>query len=136
MYTKIYQCITTNGTANSSITYFFFVLQTCDVDVDRVASEGHSSPSILVTGNAGEERAQYFICCEKRILLESRGMKEAVINLMSVFYVFDLAYPKELAAILIFIQNYILGFKDSRKLPLSVQKLICNLNRLNAESQD
>ena len=74
------------------------MLQTCDVDVDRVASGGHSSPSILVTGTPGQESAHYFICVEKRILLESRAMKEAVINLMSVFYVLDLAYPKELAA--------------------------------------
>ena len=63
----------------------FFVLQTCgEIDV-RVASERHSSPFILVTGTPGEECAQYFICSEKRILLETRRMKEAVLNLMSVF---------------------------------------------------
>ena len=57
----MYQCITNNGTTQLTtqlkITYSFFVLQTCDVDIDKVAGEGQSSPFILVTSTPGEEKS-------------------------------------------------------------------------------
>ena len=45
------------------------------------------------------------------------------VNLMSVF-VFDLAYSKELPAVLIFVQNYIFEFQDSSNFEFFVQKVV------------
>ena len=99
------------------------MLQTCDVD--RVASEGQSSPLCPV-----------FHFLQEKHTIEKSWDERSRAESHVCFYVSDLAYSKELAAMLIFIEKYIFDFKDSLKLPFSAPKLICNLNCLNSEAQD
>ena len=45
-------------------------LQNCDVDLDQeVAGVEQTAPFLLITGNAGSENSQIFICCENDILI-------------------------------------------------------------------
>ena len=60
-------------------------------------------------------------------------MTEVVLVLVAVFHTFNLEYTKGVSAILIFIDKYAFGFNDQRKVPMTVQKLITNLNSLESE---
>ena len=54
-------------------------------------------PFIAVTGKAGTEAAQYFIICENSVLLESKSLRDAFVDLIATYYVFDIAYPRSVA---------------------------------------
>ena len=72
------------------MTSSFSVLQTCDIDVEKVVSEGRASPFTLIAGTAGEESSHYYICCKQEVLVEPQSMMEAVLVLLAVFHTFDL----------------------------------------------
>lgn len=73
-------------------------LQTLDVelenDIDEVAQK---EPYILITGKAGDKGAQYFICAEKKLTVESRSLRDAFLDLICTYYVFNISYPKSIA---------------------------------------
>ena len=52
------------------------------------------APYIVVTGCPGEETAQFHICAEARVLLDSKSLRDAVVDLITAFYIFNLQYPK------------------------------------------
>ena len=57
-------------------------------------------------------------------------MKDAVIDLMATYYVFDIAYPTALVPLHIFFQHYVCGIKDLQPVPASTARLISNLSKL------
>ena len=74
-----------------------------------------SAPFIVITGMRGSEEAQYFICAEKAIILESRVICEAVLDLICCYFVYHICYPKSLNTILVYLQHFVLGVKDRQK---------------------
>ena len=71
------------------------LLQTCDVDLDtEVGKTSQSAPYIIITGEAGQETTQYFIACEKAIFTEAKSILDAVVDLLAVYYVSNIAYPR------------------------------------------
>ena len=104
-------------------------MQSCDVDLDsEVEKIRQAAPYIAITGKPGTENAQYFIVCESMIGTESKSMKDAVIDLLATYYVFDIAYPTGLVSVLVFFQQYIMEIKDQQ--PTSTAKLLSNLSKL------
>lgn len=97
----------------------------------EVTSIEQAAPYIAITGTAGDENAQFIVCSEKQIVLESSSMRDAVLNLMASYFVFDIAYPKGLSAILIFIQHEIFGITDNQNIPMSAAKLMGNFKKLD-----
>lgn len=78
-------------------------------------------------GKPGTTNCQYMIACESFVLTESKSFKDSLIDLISAYYVFDIAYPKPLASCLIFFQHFVFDLKDSQLVPLSTSTLIANL---------
>lgn len=88
-----------------------------------------TSPFITITGVAGDENCQFFICGEKDVFLESKTLKDAIIDLVAFYFVFDVAYPKYLNAILLFFQHYVFKLTDNQVVPMQVTKLVGNLKK-------
>ena len=89
-----------------------------------------SEPLIAVTGTPGQHDCQVFICAEKSIFLESQSLKDSIIDLIAVYFIFNIAYPKYLDAILLFFQHFVFKIKDQQRLPNSTVKLIGNLQKI------
>ena len=80
-----------------------FFVQTCDVNLtEEVRNIRHSPPYIAITGRPGDDDAQYFLCCEQSILIESKSFLDVIIDMMSSYYVFDINYPQHLFAVFLF----------------------------------
>ena len=72
---------------------------------------------------------QFFIAVEKHVLLESRCINTALLDMMSVYFTFDIAYPKPLYSLLLFIQRFVLNIRDSQPVPNNVTVLVTALSK-------
>ena len=89
-----------------------------------------SVPFILVTGKPGTDASQIFICCEGQIYIESKSMKDALFDLISTYFIFDIAYPKSLCSVLMFLQHHVFNLHDDQMASSTVKTLVANLEKL------
>ena len=90
-----------------------------------------SAPYILQTRIVvADENSQLFVCCEQAIYVESSSVKDVIIALISTYFVYDIAYPKPLNAIFLFLQPYVFKLIDNQPLPPATLKLVGNLKKL------
>lgn len=107
-------------------------VQNCDLNLEEEVSKlAQPMPFIVVVGHVGKENTQYFISCETT-LIESKGYKEAVTDLIVTYYVYDISYPKSLMPLYMFLQHYVMGLKDQQPVPNTTIKLISNLRKVDA----
>ena len=93
-------------------TYFYW-MQTCDIDMDdEIHKNSQKAPYVIAIGEHGKDITQYFIICEQAQLCECKSLLDSLIDLIATFYVFDIAYPSQLAAVFLFLQQSVLGIKD------------------------
>ena len=83
---------------------------------------------MLFTGEPGEANAQYLVCCECDVLLESKTVQELVLDLIATYFVFNIEYPKSMRAFLLFFQHIVFSLKDDQALPAAVANLVTSLN--------
>lgn len=57
-------------------------------------------------------------------------MKDVIIDLISTYYVYDIAYPKLLNAIFLFLQHCVFKLEDYQPLPPATLKLVGNLKKI------
>jgi len=86
-----------------------------------------SEPYLVVTGSPGDENCQFLVCCEQDIFLESESVKDAIIDLISTYYVFNIAYSKPLNVVYIFLQHFVFNMTDDQTVPPATMKLVGNL---------
>ena len=86
------------------------------------------APYVIAIGEHGKDNTQYFIICEQAQLCECKSLLDSLIDLLATFYVFDIAYPSQLAAVFLFLQQSVLGIKDSQVPPPCLMKLLSNLS--------
>ena len=107
-------------------------MQTCDIDVDgEVSKIQQSEPYLVMTGSPDDENCQFLVCCEQALYMESESVKDAIIDLISTYYAYNISYPKPLNAIYIFLQHYIFEMTDEQPVPPATMKLVGNLRRIN-----
>ena len=107
---------------------YYLTLQDCDVNLEEeVRKIKQAAPYIIITGEAGSESAQYYVCCESKTWIESKNLKDSLTDLLATYYVFDIAYPSALAPMFIFMQHFVWGVNDEQVVPTSTGKLISNL---------
>ena len=82
-------------------------------------------------GMPGDDNAQFFVCCEQSVLVESKTVKDSIVDLIGTYFVFDITYPKPLSAILLFFQHFVFNLKDSQTLPMATSKMVSNLSKIN-----
>ena len=121
-----------NNQYTKSLNYSLnFILQSCELDLDEEISKvEQSEPFIVVTSKLGSATSQIFICCEGEMFLESKSMRDAIVDLMSVYYVFDISYPKPLCAMMIFLQHHVFSLEDQQTVPPALKTLISNLQKM------
>ena len=95
----------------------------------EVSSILQSAPYIITVGIAGESSFQIFICAEQEVLIESKTLQDSLIDLIATYFVFDISYPKSLAAIYLFFQHYIFNLKDKQNVPNATALLVRNLQK-------
>ncbi len=96
----------------------------------EVHSLKQAAPFLVFSGEPGTESAQYFVACEQNLLCESKSVLDSIVDLIATYYVFDIAYPKAIAPVIMFIQSYVFGLKDSQVVPTSTAKLVANLSKM------
>lgn len=97
-------------------------------DIDEELNVPFSAPCILMVETS---EATTYVIVEGASLVQSTDIQTALIDLYSAYFVFDIAYPVEVAPVLIFMQHYIFGLKDSQKIPVSVATTVATMHRLN-----
>ena len=108
-----------------------FILQSCDIDIDSEISEvTQSEPFLLLTGQPGMENSQVFICCEGQLYLESKSIKDALLDLISTYFVFDIVYPKNLRNVLLFNQHFAFDLPDQQPVSSALSTFVTNLQKL------
>lgn len=83
----------------------------------------------MIVGYKGEN-PQYFVCAEKKILCQTVKIKEAFLDIIAVYYVYNISYPKFSSVVLLFFQQYVFNIKDSQIIPIPLIRLISSLNAL------
>ena len=75
-----------------------------------------------------EESNQYFILIEQSTFCQVPSLQLAPIILFSSYYVFNLAYSKQVQKILYFVHDYILGMPDALKWPGTYLAVASDIN--------
>ena len=64
-----------------------FAFNKPDIDLDTEVSKiEKSAPFLVWTGTAGDENAEFYVCCEQSVLTESKTVRDAVIDLMASYH--------------------------------------------------
>ena len=92
-----------------------FLISQGTVNLDEEAERLPSFPQVIRLGH--DESAQYYIVVEKKVLLESANIQESILDLISTYFCFDIAYPRQLYPVFLFIQHIILNIMDKQKVP-------------------
>ncbi len=93
---------------------YIHLLQDTDGNIEKtVATIKQAAPWLALFGKPGTENAQFFIVAESVIRSESKTLLEAFLDLIATYYVYDIAYPKALAALFIFFQHFVFGLKTT-----------------------
>ena len=74
------------------------------------------------------------MCGEKNIICESKSFLDAIMDLVCVYYIFDIIYPKSLCGIFLFFQHHVFKLKDEQVSPPCLSKLLSNLSSLQTET--
>ena len=74
-------------------------------------------------------RTVKFFCAEKNVFLESKTIMDAVIDLISFYFVYDITYPRYVNSILMFFQHYVFQLTDKQPVSAPLTKLIGNLKK-------
>lgn len=70
----------------------------------------------------------YFLIADKTILDSQDQLVDCMVDLIAIYYVYNIEYPKPLNATLLFIQHFILGLEDNQKIPPSLIRLLSSLS--------
>ena len=109
----------------------FFYLQSLEEDIDAVAADESSAPFIIVSGAPGTETVQYYIACEQTVCLESKAFLDAFLDLIAMYYVYDMDTPNPLRQFCFFFEVFVFKTVDSSvSQPTATAKLIRNLHML------
>ena len=76
------------------------------------------------------EQVQFFIAAEGVLFGETQTLFGTLINLISVYFTFNIQYPKPLYSLFIFIQHIILMKKDTQHTPSVVTQLVSVLDKI------
>ena len=91
--------------------YLSHIQASADLD-SEVEEIGVSSQYIVVTHT--DDSRKYFVVVEKMILVESSNMAAALQDVMSVYISFNIAYPRPLYPVLLFLQHHVFEIKDTQ----------------------
>ena len=108
------------------------MLQTCDKDMDlEVFKIKQSAPYLVITGKPGDINCQI---SEQESVVESNSVSDAIIDLIAAYFTFNITYPKFIKCMLLFIQHFVFGLKDSQEVPMVVTNIVRNLEKCESNT--
>ena len=103
-------------------------------DSDNLYEVGHSvginAPFLVVCRSS--ETTTYHVIVEQQPLTEASTFGSAILDLFGSYFVYDIAYPKQLYSLLIFVQHHILGLSDDAIDPPSVIEIATSLKNMDS----
>ena len=87
------------------------------------------APYIVVCYSS--EETTFHVIVEEEPIYEFSIFQTALLHLIGTYFVFDIAYPKTLYALLIMVQHYILSIYDTQRDPPSVIEMVTSLKRMD-----
>ena len=83
-------------------------------------------------GQAGASDAHYFIANDQGTLVESRSMPDAVLDLVAFYHVFEIIYPKQQEAVLVFLEHFVfdLNLRSASTIPMDAANLATSLSKV------
>ncbi len=84
---------------------------TCNLD-EEAQKLPHKYPYIMMV--IGDSSVQFFVIAERAVVCQSDDFLESLLDLISVYFVYNIVYPKPMYPVLLFIQHYVMGIKDSQ----------------------
>ena len=94
---------------------------TCNLD-EEVMKTPYNYPYIAMVH--GDSSLQFFVVAERVVLCENNDFVEALIDLVCVYFVFNIVYPKPLYPVFLFLQHYVLGIKDRQPIPAAFTRVL------------
>ena len=73
----------------------------------------------------------YHVVVEQEPLCEVSTFLSAIVHLIGSYYIYHIAYPKPLNSLLIMIQHFIFGIKDSQRDPVPVIQTVTSLKHMD-----
>ena len=95
---------------------------------EEVRKLGHVFPYIIVL--VGGSAVQLFIVAEQLILADSKNFIDTFLALIDAYFAFNIAYPRQLYPLRIFIQHFIIKLVDKQKVPPVVTHMLSSVDAL------
>lgn len=111
---------------------FFEIHQETEDAKSKARTMEKPLPCILIQGALNEQPSLHLVADRQVICEVNGGLADATIGLMAVFYVFMYEYPGGLSNFYLYLQHCVLQIRDGRKLPVSVLRLVEELDKHNA----
>ncbi len=80
---------------------------------------------VLVSENTHH---QLYVVVERLVLHECTSFLKGLKSLISVYFTFNIEYPKALYATLIFLQHFVVNIRDKQRVPQAVVRLVSSLD--------
>ena len=78
----------------------------------------------------GINSMQFFLVVERVVTSSTSCFLDAMWGMMSLYFTFDISYPKPLQSLLIFVQHLVMSFIDKQKVPPAATRVYSSLQTL------
>ena len=78
----------------------------------------------------GDTSVQVILTCERKAVTEVTSSSKLLVTLISLYFTFNIVYPKPLNSLLLFIQCFILCIKDKSPTPSNLRSFISALDKI------
>ena len=113
--------------ADTAVNMTFSIQDSVNLE-EEIYKIDKGSPYILCL--ASDVGHQYFVVIERKLLAESGNLTTALINLIAVYFTFDVVYPKPLYSVFIFIQHYLFNLPDQQEVPNNAKILYSSVSKI------
>ena len=111
---------------------FFLAQPTKNLEEEIVKLGDHNNhPFIGVVRS--DAAVEYFVVVERLILVRNcASFLDAVHDMMSAYFAFDIEYPQGLYALYIFLQHFVYSVKDRQRVPPAATRICSALHKITA----
>ena len=98
-----------------------------DLDNEVISIDSNHPYIGLVTASSS---VQVFLVVEREVLQSLHSDSTVFLEMISMYFTFNMVYPRPLYPVLIFVQHFVLVLKDKQPIPTSVMTLVSSLDKL------
>lgn len=119
-------CVYTRDVICDTCSAFLFV-QVVDNREDMVESSTVETPYVVKCDFQGA--TQFFVVSEKRVFVEVSSFTEALVALLALYCVFDIAYPKPCNNTLLFLERLFFGLATGPSLTKALVGTVSDIEK-------